>query len=426
MSVLQFWRRLSTPDLYRVVAAALVALGLAAGTAALITERHRSGLLADITEVSGPLSVDAQDLYRSLSDADATAANAFLTNGVEPAALRQRYLDDLARATAALTVALREADDEDAARLGVLSDQLPIYTGLVETARSYNRQGVPLGAAYLREASGLMRQTLLPAAQELFESAQRRLVGAQRDAAGVPWPAILLGLLCIAALPAAMWLLARRTNRLINLGLVAAGLVALFSLFWSTFALTLAAGQMDTGRRDGSAQVSLLAGARRAALQARADEALTLIARGSGAEFEKDFGAVFTELIGPDGYGGLIGRAYAQASTAADRAAVADVRDTAREWRDRHDQIRELDDGGDYLQAVKLATATGPDSLATVFGRLDDTMTTELGVTNRRVDRQADRAGGTLTGLGAGLVLLTAGVAVAIVLGFRPRIGEYR
>jgi hypothetical protein len=35
-----------------------------------------------------------------------------------------------------------------------------------------------------REASALMRQTVLPQAQGLFESARRRLGGAQRDAAG--------------------------------------------------------------------------------------------------------------------------------------------------------------------------------------------------------------------------------------------------
>jgi hypothetical protein len=282
-----FLRRLSTPDLYRVVVAALLVLGLGAGIAGLATERYRSSRMADIVEVSGPLSVTAQDLYRSLSDADATAANAFLANGGEPAALRQRYLDDVARASSGVTVALRDADDENAKRLGVIGDQLSVYTGLVETARSYNRLGVPLGGAYLREASALMRQTLLPAAQELFESAQSRLVTAQKDAAGFPWTVVLLSLLTLGSLVAAQVLVSFRTNRTWNLGLVTASLVAVLLLAWSSSALSVAGGRVETGNRDGSAVSSLLAGAHRAALQARADEALTLIARGSGAAYER-------------------------------------------------------------------------------------------------------------------------------------------
>jgi len=417
-------RRFATPKLYRLVVAGLVLLGLGSGAAALATERHRSGLAGGVASVSGPLSVDAQDLYRSLSDADATAATAFLTHGAEPAVLRQRYLDDVARASAALSVALRDADDADAARLALLADRLPVYTGLVETARSYNRLGVPLGGAYLREASGLMRGTLLPAAEQLFSSAQRRLIDGQRQGAGVPWAVLLLGLVTIASLVAAQVLLARRTNRVFNVGLVAASLAALIALAWSAMALSVSAAEAGKGHRDGSALVSVLAPARQAALRARADEALTLIARGSGAAFEQDYAAVLADLVGQDGTGGLLGRARAAAP--ADRAVIEEARTQALRWRDLHAKVRQLDDGGDYEGAVALATATGPDSPSTVFGRLDAAITSALTVTNGRVHSQAGHAGRALGGLGAALVLLTAGLVTAVVLGFRPRIGEYR
>jgi hypothetical protein len=417
--VVSFVRRLSTPDLYRLVVACLVVLGLGAGVAGLVTERCRSSRMADIVDVSGPLSVVAQDLYRSLSDADATAASAFLANGVEPAALRQRYLDDIARASSGVTVALRDADDENAKRLGVIGDQLSVYTGLVETARSYNRLGVPLGGAYLREASGLMRQTLLPAAQELFESAQGRLVKAQRDAEGFPWTVVLLGLVTLGSLVAAQVLVSRRTNRTWNLGLVAASLVAVLMLAWSSSALNVAGDRVETGNRDGSAVSSLLAGAHRAALQARADEALTLIARGSGAVYEQDFKAVSTSLDEQ------LGRAMA-AAPAGDRKVIEDARAYAQRWRGLHVKMRQTEDDGDYLGAVRLATETGPETLTEAFGRLDTAMTGALATTNGRVDRQAGHASTAVTGLAAGLIVCTLGLLAAVVLGFRPRIGEYR
>ncbi|BCY08009.1 hypothetical protein [Actinoplanes sp. L3-i22] len=411
--------RLATPDLYRVVAAALIVLGLALGGTALATVQHRAALTRDITEVSGPLSVGAQELYRSLSDADATAATAFLTNGAEPPVLRQRYLDDLARAAAALTVATRDADDADAARLAVLTDRLPVYTGLVETARSYNRLGVPLGGAYLREASALMRQTLLPQAAGLFTAAQARLSDAQRGASGFAWPIVVLGLLLVAGLIAAQVLVARRTHRVFNVGLVAGSLVALIVLAWSSAALGVTAGRVDVGRTQGSVLVDVLAGARRAALQARADESLTLVARGGGATFEKDYGAVVQQLTA------LLERA-AHDAPAADRPVILAAGAHAARWNGLHAELRALDDKGDYLAAVAKATATGPADSAAVFADLDAALTTALATANHRVEGQDGLGVRALTALEVALLLLTVGLLAAVVLGFRPRIGEYR
>ncbi|GAA4603095.1 hypothetical protein BJY16_004492 [Actinoplanes octamycinicus] len=412
-------RRLATPDLYRLIAVALIVLGVGLGGTALATVHHRAALTEDITTLSGPLSVGAQELYRSLSDADATAATAFLSNGAERTELRRRYLDDIARASAALTVATRDADDADAARLAVLTAQLPVYTGLVETARSYNRLGTPLGGAYLREASALMRQTLLPQAQGLFASAQGRVDGAQRDATGFPWPVLLLGVLTVAGLVGAQVLIARRTNRVFNVGLVAASLVALVVLAWSATALSAAAGRVDAGRGEGSALVSALADGRRLALQARADEALTLIARGSGAAFEKDYVAVMADLDR------VLGTAAAHAP-AADRRLIEQAREHADRWSDMHRNLRELDDRGDYLGAVAQATATGKTDLPAAFEQLDSAISTALATANERVDKQAGQGDSALTGLEIGLLLLTGGLAAAVILGFRPRLREYR
>ncbi|GFJ90183.1 hypothetical protein Prum_038250 [Phytohabitans rumicis] len=79
-------------------------LGLATGIAGALGVRQRADLVSGATARSGELTVAAQRLYRALSDADATAASAFLTGGVEPAALRDRYQVDIADAAAALAI----------------------------------------------------------------------------------------------------------------------------------------------------------------------------------------------------------------------------------------------------------------------------------------------------------------------------------
>jgi hypothetical protein len=73
--------------------------GLAAHSAAVGT--------GDLGGRAQPLLVEAETIYSALADADTTAAQAFLTGGLEPPALTARYDNDLTRATAALTSAAR-------------------------------------------------------------------------------------------------------------------------------------------------------------------------------------------------------------------------------------------------------------------------------------------------------------------------------
>ena len=103
---------------------------------------QRQSATTDVRTSSGPLAVQAEILYRSMSDADATAASAFLSTGAEPPALRTRYLNDIDAAGAALVNASAgDVADRDALRQ--IATGLPIYTGLVETARADNHLGLP-------------------------------------------------------------------------------------------------------------------------------------------------------------------------------------------------------------------------------------------------------------------------------------------
>ena len=422
----------TTPGLLIGVTVGLVVLGLASAAVGLLAVAHRSDRVGDVRTVSGPLSVHALDIYRSLSDADASAATAFLANGAETPALRKRYLDDIARAGSALSLALRATDNESdpssrsEARLRLLVVQLPVYTGLVETARADNRQRLTIGAAYLREASGLMRGTLLPAAQDLFTLETGRLAASQRGGADFPALVPVLGLALLGSLVAAQAFLTRRTNRLINPGLAVATLATVASLLWVTVAFTSAVDHLDTGRRAGSAQFTLLAEARVVALQARADESLTLIARGDGAANERHFVAMLTRLIGKDGASGLLGDARTRSAGIGDQNAVGDAAAVARIWLSRHRELRRLDDGGQYSRAVTHALSTAPGSLSAAFEQLDAALGKVIDTTGRRFDGQAGHAAGNLASAQAGIVLPGLIFLAATVLGTRNRIGEYR
>src|SRR6266545_4294773 len=380
--------------------ASLVLLAVVTGLVGGYQIDDRSTVVDDVALRSGALSTTELDLYQSLSDADATAASAFLAGGLEPPKQRKRYEAAIARASAALATAADGAPSDQNDTITTLSVNLPVYTGLVERARAYNRQDLPLGAAYLREASWMMRDTLLPAAQQLQEDEAKRLAAAQDDADAWLWFAVLLVLVLLGCVLVAQVRLARRTNRVFNNGLLAATAATLVAGIWLAVASTGAAAHVGASRADGSAQLAVLAEARIATLQARSDEAMTLIARGGGAEFEEHFTGQFKRLAGVVGSGGLLRKARAQAT---------------------EDDVRKA-----HNAAVERAIGDAPNSAGSLAAKLDGQLTRAIRYVSDRFDSEAGAARSVLFGVGYALALLMAVTVVGVVIGLQQRIREYR
>lgn len=418
----------TTPGRLSLIALVLILISLLAGGLTAWSVQRRAAALQDLATRSEPLSIAAQEVYRSLSDADATAASAFLSGGLEPAALHQRYQSDIAQAESALSLAAGEAtqSSEFSGALATLSGQLPVYTGLVETARTNNRRGEPVGAAYLREASGLMRSQLLPAAQELYRAETAHVVRDQNRAGTPPVVEVLLGLAALAVLVFAQRYLIRRTKRIFNIGLVLATTASVISLVWVVTATSVAIADVSASRSGGSTQVDVLARARIATLTARGDETLTLVTRGSGQAYEEHYAEVSSQLGGPDGSGGLLGSAKSVASTPAVRQAVDAAIADFRAWQDLHKKVRDADDAGDYNGAVALTVGTDTDSTAKAFDRLDADLVTAIKQATQSFAGDVAAARSALTGLAPGVVLLALLSAVASTTGLWQRLKEYR
>jgi hypothetical protein len=418
----------TTPGVLILFMAGLVAVSVLAGVFTAISVQSRAQALDDLTQRSGPLSVAAQDIYRALSDADATANSAFLASGLEPAAARTRYQSDIAEAESALSVAVAAREPADLATtdspLSVLSNNLSVYAGLVETARAYNRQGLPVGAAYQREASNLMRVELLPAANELYRTETAGLRGDQDRATALPIVEVLLGLAALVALFYAQRFVRRRTRRRLNVGLVIATVAAIVSLAWVVVATIGVTANVNASADDGSTQTDVLARARIAALTARGDETLTLVARGSGGEFEDDYDKVRGELGGENS--GLLGEARALASDPAVRDQVATAVSAQQAWHDVHVRIREADDGGESQAAIDLAIEPGDTLAAAQFDRVDDSLRRAIAATTATFEDEVSQADNALTGTVVGVILLALVMAIGAITGIWQRLKEYR
>jgi len=420
----------TTPGRLQLIRAGLVVLAVLTGLLGALAAGAANRGTRQVAGATEPLLVNAETIYTSLADADATAAQAFLTGGLPPPAQTARYRDDVDLAGGQLALAAARAGGSGAAADAVhtLATQLPVYTGLVEAARANNRQGFPVGAAYLAEASQLSRTQLLPAAQRLFTEEQGGMASGYRTAraSGRVLMAGLSVLVLFAALVLVQWSLYRRTHRVLNPPLVAAAVLTavLAGVLGGVFAVQY--GRLSQARSQGSDPVGVLARARIAALQERADEALTLVGRGNGAAYETDFKDVHKTLVGAPGTVGLLPTAAAQATGAEQRQRVRDAQAAATTYATVHQQIRALDDSGHYTDAVELATSGGQAAAPAAFARLDGTLAAAVDAGQDRFSTLAGQAG---SGLGL-LVVFAPTVAVAAgvlaALGLRARLQEYR
>jgi hypothetical protein len=411
------------------LAGAAIVVGLLAlavvGTGAV---RARQRAATSVASQAEPLLVGAEQIYSSLADADATATNTFLDAGLEPTGRRQVYVNDLTTATNQLAkVAAQAGTSTDAAHaVGVISKNLPVYSGLIEAARVNNRLGFPVGAAYLREASGLMQGTILPAVRQLFQVEATRLTGAYNsgvsllDILGV----LLAGAVALVLLVLTQGFLARRTNRVINPGLVAGTLVLVLLVAWTAVAFTASARRLTEARTRGSDPVQLLSTARILVARAQVDENLALVARGSGSQYLADFNAVTTAL-GPPGGAGLLDEAESssepgQTTQLTGTGGLYDV------YLQAHAMVQKAVTSGQFTTAVQLATTDQAAAELPAASQLSDALNVRIQQAQGVFTTKSSAGAHDLSGLSAGvigLVVLAAGLAL---FGLEQRISEYR
>jgi CHASE3 domain sensor protein len=315
-----------------------ILVGLSAGQAFRVSAHALQAADVNATQV-----IRVQEITTDLVRSDAAATNAFLVGGLEPVEQRQIYTAGMAEATEQLAQAAR-AQPADANALGALNRAITEYAGAVEQARANNRQGLPLGAAYLKVASATLRTDALPVLDSLV-SANTGRVESELDAAqwAMAW-VVVGGLIALGVLVGISWWLARRTHRYLNLPIVLAAGITLGAFVVGGLAL-YSAGKTARDVRDGPYAAALsVSTARVDAFDAKANESLTLIARGSGAAFETAWQQRAQQV-------------EAELSSEALIANVSvDSRDQWAAYAAVHDKIRKADDGGDWEGAVALAT----------------------------------------------------------------------
>ncbi|MFD0306822.1 hypothetical protein [Streptomyces sp. NPDC127119] len=423
------------PGRLRIIGAVLAVLVVAFGALTAWEMTDRSAAADDVLHSSQPLSADAADIYRSLAAANTAASSGFLAGGQETKRSRDDYERNIGQAADKLVTAAANSQpgSTSAKTITELNTMLPVYKGLVERARANNRQGYPLGGAYLRYANAKM-QTMLEDAEQLYTVENQRLRSDYDDATPYPWIAIGAGVVAVGGLVWAQRRNYRRTNRVLNHGLVAATAATTVVLLWLVVGHTVARAGLNDSYDHGVRSLTTLNDARLASLKARSNENLTLVSR--GAETKDVVTEAGTETVDTFDYDfekqmkDLTAKLAAAEDLADDAAGVKPVEAATgnmKVWKQRHAEAREKDQLGDYQGALARIIGSKADKpTGECFDSVDTNLAAALTHERAEFEQAAGDGRGAMNGLVVGAAVLAVLAAAGAVLGIGRRLSEYR
>jgi hypothetical protein len=403
----------------RLRAAAVIGVLVSLVFAALGANAFRTrGDALDEASNSAAQLVRVQQIATDLTQADAVVTNAFLEGAKESPGVVDQYQGFISDASKQLAAAAK-AQPGDAAALAAVNDGLSKYTAAVATARANNRLGYQVGGAYLRQASNLLRTptaqqpAMLPTLQSVARADAERVDDAFGAASNAAWQLLLAGVVVLGGLLGLQVWLARRTRRILNIPLTWGTGAVVVSLALGAFTLLSTQSRANDVRDTSYAATRALSQERIAAFDAKANESLTLVYQGTGQAYE-------------DAYKKLWNTAVTEAGKA-ENAGVVDTGVTQlKTWNGIHQEIRGLDNAGNWTAAVQKATGTGPGTTSQPFNQLDS-------ITGQALDAEASQVSEGLSSphwllvvLGWATLLLGLFGAATAWWGVSQRLGEYR
>ncbi|MET7304181.1 hypothetical protein [Embleya sp. NPDC005575] len=462
--------RLGTPASLRLLVA-LTAVLLAAYLAVLLAAVSAAddGLRV-VGHDAGPRVVSANALHGALTGMDADLANTVLVGDERGLGFdREQAAAHYAADRKALGEAIEETgaglDTIDARRtLGDLIDKVGVYDNLAGQVTLLDRQSdaraltdVSPALPLLRQATDLMRGTLLPEADRLSAANARAVEATYADtygrARGLGRWSLPLGLVPVVVLVGGQLFLARRTRRVFSPWLLVATALGAALVWTGTGTALSAAEHLRVAKKDAFDSVLALTRANALAQEANGDESRFLVDRARAADAENAFAAKSRELaafdgVGPTGYaealrvavtgflgfaagvevpfGGEFGREFRNVTFTGERAAAEEVLRWYARYQQYDRQMREMVARGDVRGAVDFTTSYRENASNWSFEHLIKALDAVTAINRAHMDAEAEAGLDELNGRGLLSGLLALSVSALVWLGVRPRLAEYR
>jgi len=397
----------STPARLRawMIATAVVAVLFGVLSATGVDRRASSLRAAD--EASQQL-IAVQDVQVRLVHADAIARENYLRGGIEDGAKRATYASELAAVSDGLVSVANSVLPNEAATLAGVSTQLSRYSGLVEQARANNRQGFPVGAAYLRTANTLSTEMAIDLQSVQVSLRQQVNDNLDRaDKAGA-WLHVIGWPLVIMLVAGGAWV-AARFRRLLNVPVALAGLVTLLMLVVGGTVQASAMSDAESATAGQLQAADLAAQARSASFTAHAQEFGTLIARGSGGDDSAWQTSISTSELALDRLCSVAGE--------------CGLKTDLDSYTEAHAAVRSSDNAGDW-DAARESSLDG--EAAMTFAAFDSASSETAATLGEQAAIAMSSAADGLATLRVLAFLAGLVIAALVLVGYSQRLREYR
>ena len=458
----------TTPTRIRVLALASAVLVVALVVLLVVEVRRERAGFDVIGRQTAPVVTASSDLYFALGDMDAQLANVLLVGNETDLGFTRDdalkiYHQRRQEVSQALQQAAASADADPAAAKSVrdILDALGSYETLAAQMILLDEQdshpaGRPAAAtlAKYREATDLLKSTLLPAAQGLIDRNSWILEQTYQSQRSRTFTArtwiIVIGLAMLAALLLLQVYVARRFHRWLNPGLAAATLIAAGLAICGFVLTTNGAEYLRVAKKDSFDSVLALNQARAVSYDANADESRYLLDPQRAGQYEKRFLDKTQQLVGLDGatlstydkrldtalrayqadnadieWQGFYGKGFRNITFVGERGLAQQTITTYQTYQVDDRRIRRLATSGDLRGAIAFCTSYNPGDSNYHFGEYDKALSawTDLNEDwfNRSVnDGRRQLAGWTVIPVVAGVLILGS-----LLLGLRRRLAEY-
>lgn len=217
-----------------------------------------------------------------LLQADAAAGKSFISTGPTAAQHHKRVTSALTEAST-LLVTSAAAQPEDAALLATVNGEILGYGRDLESARSL--KGSEEGSRVLLAANTSVREEILPDLSELADRNAARAAELLSQQLG--WLLPVFAWLCVAALLAISWVVARQSHRVVNLGLAGAIVATSTIAVLSGTAISAVASSAVTAREGDLAQLQAATMSENLVSDAHGVEVQSVVARTRPARYQE-------------------------------------------------------------------------------------------------------------------------------------------
>ena len=454
-----------TPTRIRAVALAVAVIVIAMVVLFVLEVRRERTGLDVIGHQTAPVVVASNDLYFAFNDMDAQLANTLLVGsdthlGFTRAQALAIYEQRRHQASQNLQQAAAAADADPAAAASIrkIVDAQGRYEALAAQTMLLDQQanhpaGQPPAAALAkyRQATQLLKSTLLPAAQGLtdrnalilertYESKRSRTFTVRI------WIAAI-GIAMLAALILLQTYLARRFHRLLNPALATATLIAAAMVISGVVLTTDQAEYLRTVKKDAFDSILALDQARAVSYDANADESRYLVDPDLADQYEQAFFAKTQQLLtlkgatlstfdqrfaaalrtypkSPDDpeWHGYYGVEFRNITFVGERAAAEKTLQKYQIYQADDRRIRRLTTTGQLRAAIAFCTSYDPGQSNYAFDQYDKALAALIGINQRAFDQSVADGAHELDGWTVMAGLLVLGL---LLLGLRGRLAEY-